>query len=159
MLPSFDSEAAAIAAEELDGNRPRRANPLTIIQMKNPAKNLDSDSPCRISLVHKKCCVVAVSGLAVCLIAIGFLSWSMNPSCSDPFQCPQSWANFMGASYLMSSQQPQPWRPFWTKDFKNLGKRLTFYIHGLLWVTIPKDAKAGMSKVRSAGQMRPLIKF
>merc|ERR1719264_231410 len=31
-----------IARAELDGNRPRPPNPLTIIQVKNPEKNLDS---------------------------------------------------------------------------------------------------------------------
>ena len=36
-----DLDAIAAAAAELDGNRPRRPNPLTIIQVKNPAKNVD----------------------------------------------------------------------------------------------------------------------
>ena len=36
-----NAAATAAAAAELDGNRPRKINPLTIIQVKNPEKNYD----------------------------------------------------------------------------------------------------------------------
>ena len=43
MILKFSAFSSFAARAELDGNRPRAPNPLTIIQVKNPEKNLDSN--------------------------------------------------------------------------------------------------------------------
>ena len=75
-----DLDAIAAAAAELDGNRPRRPNPLTIIQVKNPAKNVDGGGggghggP--LGALRwtrpRQLCVTAVAGLAL-------LGWPAGP--------------------------------------------------------------------------------
>jgi len=104
-----DLDAIAAAAAELDGNRPRRPNPLTIIQVKNPAKNVDSgggSAGCHVlggdgsgggggtfwstrgDHIHfgrwasrpRHLCVTAVTGLALCLCVAGILSWNLGGS-------------------------------------------------------------------------------
>ena len=136
-----DLDAIAAAAAELDGNRPRRPNPLTIIQVKNPAKNVDGGGggggpggPFGAGLRWtrpRQLCVTAVSGLALCMCVAGVLNWKLGSSASatgggGTTYCPSPGSCFedTGAAYFLLGNNNNNNNQKWTKNFDDISKSI-----------------------------------
>lgn len=120
-----DAVLAAAAAAELDGNRPRKHNPLTIIQVKNPERNLDDGAgsgtrstfhwpvkwPFHTSSHHlhprKQCCVVSLAG---CLLLVGLFLWAA--PCDETSQTCQEVPSALANRHRRTTE--------WTKVYDNI---------------------------------------
>ena len=137
---SLDIDDVAAAAEILDGCRPRKPSPLTIIQVKNPEHNLD-DVDWLSALAFRKICIFAIFGIGICLSFVAVLSWTLN-YCGDGLA--ENGNDCKNAAFLLLPGKPTPRPSVWTKSFDDIGSiaiktRLLRYLMVLIFgIFFPK---------------------
>ena len=117
---NLDIDDVTAAAEILDGCRPRKPSPLTIIQVKNPQSNLDNDVDWLGAFAVRKICIFAIFGIGICLSFVAALSWTLS-YCEDGFdENGNSCRN--AASFLLLQGKSTPKESVWTKVFDDIGR-------------------------------------
>ena len=115
---SLDRDDVAVATEILDGCRPRKPSPLTIIQVKNPENSLD-DVEWLGAFAVRKICIFAIFGIGICLSFVAALSWTLT-YCKDGLD--ENGNSCRNAAFLMLQGEATPQESVWTKVFDDIGK-------------------------------------
>jgi hypothetical protein len=116
---SLDKDDVAAAEEILDGCRPRKPSPLTIIQVKNPESHLD-DADWSGAFAVRKICIFAIFGIGICLSFVAALSWTLT-YCEDGLD--EEGNSCRNAAFLMLQGKTTPKEgSMWTKVFDGIGK-------------------------------------
>ena len=117
MDDSLNIDDVAASAERLDGCRPRKPSPLTIIQIKNPESNLD-DVDWLGAMAIRKICIFAIFGIGLCLSFVAVLSWTLNYCEEDGLEengCKH-------AAFLLLPGKSTARESVWNKVFDDISK-------------------------------------
>ena len=116
MDDSLNIDDVAASAERLDGCRPRKPSPLTIIQIKNPESNLD-DVDWLGAIAIRKICILAIFGIGLCLSFVAVLSWALS-YCDEGLEE----NNCKHAAFLLLPGKATARGSVWNKVFDEISK-------------------------------------
>ena len=116
---SLDIDDVAKATEILDGCRPRKPSPLTIIQVKNPECSLEADFDWLGAFAIRKICIFAICGVGIFLSFVAALSWTLT-YCDDGLD--ENGNSCRNGAFILWEGKTRPQGSVWTKVFDDIGK-------------------------------------
>ena len=116
---SLDIDDVAKATEILDGCRPRKPSPLTIIQVKNPECSLEADFHWLSAFAIRKICIFAICGIGIFLSFVAALSWTLT-YCDDGLD--ENGNSCRNGAFILWEGKTRPQGSVWTKVFDDIGK-------------------------------------
>ena len=116
---SLDIDDVAKATEILDGCRPRKPSPLTIIQVKNAECSLEADFDWLSAFAIRKICIFAICGIGIFLSFVAALSWTLT-YCDDGLD--ENGNSCRNGAFILWEGKTRPQGSVWTKVFDDIGK-------------------------------------